>query len=316
MKQSLIVAMIQMSSVLLQREATIDKMVHFIEEASEKGAELCVFGESILPGYPFWIENTEGAKFNNKVQKEIHAAYIKSAIQPENGDLIRLQKIAKSKNVGLVFGSMERAVDRGGHSLYCSMIYIDSNGEFRNSHRKLMPTYEERLSWSPGDGHGLNVFPVGPFTMGGLNCWENWMPLARTALYGQGENLHIAIWPGNVRNTDLITPFIAQEGRSFVISVCGLMSKDDIPQDFPYADVFRENAPAMMANGGSCIAAPDGSWLVEPVKDEEGVIIAELDFNKVLEERHNFDPVGHYSRPDVFQLKVNKRRQSGFQYED
>ncbi len=314
MKENLTVAVVQMSSILLDREATIDKMITFIIEASKQEAILCVFGESVLPGYPFWLENTEGARFNNSVQKEIHAQYLKSAIQPENGDIQRLQDVAKEKKMHIVFGSMERAKNRGGHSLYCSMMYIDSEGEFRNAHRKLMPTYEERLSWSPGDGHGLNVFPVGKFTMGGLNCWENWMPLARTSLYGQGEDLHLAIWPGNVRNTELLTPFLAQEGRSFVISSCGLFSKSDIPDDFPHADLFRANAPDVLANGGSCIAAPDGSWVIEPIAMKEGIFVAELDFNRVLEERQNFDPVGHYSRPDVFNLKVNKKRQSGFDF--
>src|SRR5690606_26747201 len=128
--------------------------------------------------------------------------------------------------------------------------------------RKLMPTYEERLSWSPGDGHGLRTHRLGPFTVGGLNCWENWMPLARTALYGQGEDLHVAIWPGGMHNTGDITRFIAREGRSYVISVSGIMRRSDIPDGLPHAQLLRETAGDVMANGGTCIAAPDGTWVV------------------------------------------------------
>jgi nitrilase len=136
------------------------------------------------------------------------------------------------------------------------------------------------------------------------------MPLPRTALYGLGENLHIAVWPGSVRNTEDITRFIAKESRSFVVSVSGLMSIQDFPDQTPHVEKMLENAPEIMANGGSCISGPDGEWIVVPVVGEEGNIISTIDFNKVLEERQNFDPVGHYSRPDVTKLTINRERQS------
>ena len=177
-------------------------------------------------------------------------------------------------------------------------------------HRKLMPTYEERLTWSPGDGNGLRVHKLGAFTVGGLNCWENWMPLARAAMYGQGEDLHIAIWPGGVHNTHDITRFIARESRSYVASVSGLMRAGDFPQDTPHLPAILENSPDILANGGSCIAAPDGKWVIEPFTDEERLVVATIDHKRVREERQNFDPSGHYSRPDVTQLKVNRSRQS------
>jgi nitrilase len=154
------------------------------------------------------------------------------------------------------------------------------------------------------------VHPLKQFTVGGLNCWENWMPLPRTALYGQGEDLHIAVWPGSDHNTKDITRFIARESRSFVISVSSLMRKTDFPKDTPHLDKILEKAPDILANGGSCIAGPDGEWKIEPVLHKEGLIIETLDFNQVLEERQNFDPVGHYSRPDVTKLIVNRERQS------
>jgi nitrilase len=160
------------------------------------------------------------------------------------------------------------------------------------------------------------VHPLKQFTVGGLNCWENWMPLSRTALYGLGENLHIAVWPGAQRNTIDITQFIAKESRSFVVSVSGLMTVDDFPKDTPHLDLILEHAPQTLANGGSCIAGPDGQWIIEPIVDKEGVFYGTINFNRVLEERQNFDVVGHYSRPDVTKLTVNRQRQSLVDYED
>ena len=135
------------------------------------------------------------------------------------------------------------------------------------------------------------------------------MPLSRAALYGMGENLHIAVWPGALRNTEDLTRHIAKEGRSFSVSVSGLMRVEDFPKNTPHLDLILEHAPPVLSDGGSCIAAPDGSWVVEPVVGREELIMSEIDFNRVLEERQNFDPVGHYSRPDVTKLTVNRERQ-------
>ena len=189
-------------------------------------------------------------------------------------------------------------------------------GLIQSVHRKLQPTYDERLTWAPGDGNGLRVHPLKEFTVGGLNCWENWMPLPRTALYGMGENLHVAVWPGSVRNTKEITRFIALESRSYVLSVSALMTKNDFPADTPHLEKILENAPEVLTDGGSCIAGPDGEWIVEPLLNSEGLIIQQLDFNRVLEERQNFDPSGHYSRPDVTKLIVNRQRQATVEFED
>lgn len=196
------------------------------------------------------------------------------------------------------------------------MVYIDAHGEIGSVHRKLMPTHEERLVWAIGDGHGLRTHKLGPFTVGGLNCWENWLPLARSALYAQGEDLHVAIWPGNSRNTEDITRFIAREGRSFVVSVSGIMRREDIGDELPAADLLRETADEMMADGGSCIALPSGEWLLEPEVNVESLRVAEIDHQLVLEERHSLDVAGHYSLPDVTRLIVNRKRQTIAEFED
>jgi nitrilase len=304
------VALAQISPVWLDKKATTEKILTSIHEAGKQGCELIVFGESLLPGYPFWLTLTHGAAFDSEIQKEIHAHYIRNAVQIEKDDLKEICLAAKQHGIAIYLGMIERAHNRGGHSIYCTLTYIDGKGEIKSTHRKLQPTYEERLTWAPGDGHGLQVHPLKQFTAGGLNCWENWMPLPRTALYGLGEDLHIAVWPGSESNTKDITRFIAKESRSFVISVSSMMSRGDFPADTPHLEEILENAPEVLANGGSCIAGPDGEWLVAPVTNKEGLIVETLDFNRVLEERQNFDPVGHYSRPDVTKLVLNRERQS------
>ncbi|MBI9039288.1 MAG: carbon-nitrogen hydrolase family protein [Bacteroidales bacterium] len=278
--------------------------------ASEKGCSLITFGEAILPGYPFWISLTDGAKFNSKIQKELHSYYFSQAIQISNGDLDSICSICKNKKIALVLGCIELAKDRGNHSVYCSLVFINNEGEIKSVHRKLVPTYEERLSWSPGDGHGLQVHQLGSFTLGALNCWENWMPLVRATLYGLGEDLHVAIWPGCINNTEDITKFIAKESRSFVISVSGLLRKEDITEDIPNYKLIRENSNEIIANGGSCLSGPDGEWLLSPQIKKEELFTVEIDHEFVRQERLNFDPSGHYSRPDVTQLTINRKRQS------
>ena len=310
------VGLAQIAPIWLNREKTSEKIIEYIKKAASEKCQLVTFGEAILPGYPFWIERTNGAEFNSKTQKELYANYLDQAVQIETGDLNSICEAAKNHHIAVIVGIMERAENRGGHSVYASLVYIDTEGEIKSVHRKLMPTYEERLCWAPGDGNGLQTHKLGAFTVGGLNCWENWMPLSRTALYAQGEDLHVAIWPGGYHNTHDLTKFMAKEGRSFVISVSGIMRKSDITDDVPHADLIRKNSNDFLANGGSCISGPDGEWLIEPQLEKEELFTTTIDHKKVREERHNYDPVGHYSRPDVTKLVVNRKRQSIIDFED
>tara|TARA_R110002033_G_C3863623_1_gene236681 strand:+ start:598 stop:1545 length:948 start_codon:yes stop_codon:yes gene_type:complete len=310
MNSTLKIAMAQIAPVWLDKKATLQKIENSIIDAAKENCELIVFGEALLPGYPFWLALTGGAEWDKKVNKELHAHYVRNSICIEKGELDAVCSLAKTNKIAIYLGIMERPTDRGGHSIYASLVYINEDGNVKSVHRKLQPTYDERLTWAPGDGNGLQVHQLKEFTVGGLNCWENWMPLPRTALYGQGENLHIAVWPGSDHNTKDITRFIARESRSYVVSVSSLMSKADFPEDTPHLDAILKNAPDTLANGGSCIAGPDGEWIIEPVLHKEGLIIQTIDFNRVLEERQNFDVVGHYSRPDVTKLTVNRERQT------
>jgi len=310
------VALAQISPVWLDKKQTLQKIKNTIEAASKEKAELIVFGEAILPGYPFWIGLTNGATWNSSVQKEIHAHYVQNSITIEKGELASICNLAKEHRMAIYLGIIERAQNRGGHSIYASLVYINQDGVIKSVHRKLQPTFDERLTWAPGDGHGLQVHPLKNFTVGGLNCWENWMPLPRAALYGQGEDLHVAVWPGSDHNTKDITRFIARESRSFVISVSSLMQKSNFPKETPHFDKIIKNAPDTLVNGGSCIAGPDGEWILEPVINKEGIFYETLDFSRVLEERQNFDVAGHYSRPDITKLHVNRDRQSTVSFED
>lgn len=310
------VGLAQIAPVLLDRAQTLAKVIARIDEAAERGCHLVAFGEAIVPGYPVWLSRGDGARFDAADQKAIHSRYVDQAVCIENGDLDEVCARARRHGIAIVLGIIERPNDRGGHSLFCSCVYIDERGEIGSVHRKLMPTFEERLAWAAGDGAGLVTHALGRFRVGALNCWENWMPLARTALYAQGEDLHVAIWPGSCANTSDITRFIARESRCYVLSVSGVLRGSDIPPDTPHRERFVQNEEEIINNGGSAVAGPDGEWVAEPVVDRDALIVVELDHGRVREERQNFDPVGHYSRPDVLELRVHRRRQQALEIDD
>jgi nitrilase len=171
-----------------------------------------------------------------------------------------------------------------------------------------MPTYDERMVWGTGDGHGLQVHSYQDLRVGGLNCWENWMPLARHALYAQGVDLHVAVWPGSTGLTKDITRFIAKEGRCYVLSASAILRPDDIFRNFSLLERAKIDPDDYYFDGGSCVAAPTGEWVVEPVAREEILVVGDVDVSRVRGERQNFDPAGHYLRTDVLQLKVDRTR--------
>jgi len=313
---SLKIGICQIAPVWLNKDKTLLKIIDYLQQAAYEKCEMVAFGECLLPGYPFWLELTSGAAFNSDIQKEIFAHYLEQAIEIEKGDLDPICEIAKKNDMAIYLGCLERAADRGNHSVYCTLVYINAKGIICSTHRKLMPTHEERLVWSIGDGHGLQVHPLKGFHVGGLNCWENWMPLTRSAMYAQGENVHVAVWPGNERNTKDLTRHIAIESRSFVISVSGFMKKEHIYPDVPHNKLILKNAPEVMADGGSCISGPDGSWVIEPIVGKEAFASATINLKEVRKERQNFDPSGHYARPDVMQLQVNRSRQKLVKFKD
>ena len=264
----LTIGLAQIAPVWFDREKTLAKVASNIRDACGCGVQLVAFGEALVPGYPFWLEYSRITEFNSAFHKRFHAEYLNQAVSIERGDLNSICDLARERGTAVYLGIIERPNDRRQECL-ASLVYIRKDGEIGSVHRKLMPTYDERMTWANGDGHGLRTHELGTVTVGGLNCWENWMPLARTALYAQGEDLHIAVWPGCKRNTKDITRFIAFESRSFVASVSSLMRRSDLPAGLPGIETIIANAPDVLADGGSCIAGPDGEWVVEPFCNEE-----------------------------------------------
>ena len=316
MKETIKVGLAQLAPHLLDRESGLKRILEETDKAVDLGCDLLVFGEATLPGYPFWLERSNAAAFNDPRQKAIYAHYLDQAVDLQAGHLDLLRKKCRKAGMHLLTGIVERARDRGGHSLYCSLVTINAEGEIASLHRKVMPTYEERLVWAIGDGHGLQTHSLGKFSVGGLNCWENWLPLIRSALYAQGEDLHVAVWPGSSRHTRDITRMIALESRSFVISVGNILLRDHISADMPYYEEIIALCPEKMSDGGSCLAGPDGEWIIEPQSGSEALLTAEISPERVREERQNLDPAGHYSRPDLTRLIVNRRRQSTCHFEE
>ncbi len=308
------IAAAQTAPVWGDKQATADKVVEWIQKAAADDVELVAFGETFLSGYPFWVARTDGARWDAPDQKEAYAFYLEGAVRLDGPELGEIEAVVRDTGVFAYLGVTERSASGG--TVYATLVAIDPELGIVSRHRKTMPTFEERMVWGTGDGHGLRVHDVGGVRVGGLNCWENWLPVARHSLYSQGIDLHIAAWPGSVGLTQDITRFIAQEGRCYVLSAGALLAQDSIPAEFPIRAAALEGAPDMMYDGGSAVAAPDGSWVVEPVAGEERLVVAEIDLARVRGERQNFDPAGHYFRGDVFQVTVNRRPIEPVAFED
>jgi nitrilase len=310
------IAAAQARPAWLDPDATTKKVLDLLTTAAEQRIDLLAFPETFLSGYPFWVERTGGARFNDARQKAAYARYLDAAVEADGAQLATITEAVRDLGVFTYLGVTERGTGPARGTVYCTLIAIDPARGPVSHHRKLVPTYEERLVWGQGDGNGLRVHAVGPARVSGLNCWENWMPQARHAMYAAGADLHVSVWPGSLRLTRDITRFIALEGRVFSLAASGLLSLEDVPSDFPLRDELEAQGETTYHTGGSAIAAPDGTWLVEPVEQEERLVVADIDLAAVRGERHNFDPTGHYSRPDVFDVRVDRRRREASQFSD
>lgn len=297
------IAGIQIAPVFLNAKKTWEKLSNYIREANDNEAQLVAWGETLIPGYPFWLGSSGAAKWDNADQKKTFSTYWREALDLDNSTILsEMKKLAKELGIMMMGGVAEKS----SGSTYACLITIDENGDFINRHRKIKPTYAERLIWADGDGLGLKTVPFKGHKIGGLNCWENWIPYARAALHKQNEMLHVAVWPGNVAVTKDITRFIAMEGRYWVLSVSGLIRTEDLIElsedEFPVKKFLNleKKKGKLWQNGGSVIADPKGKFVNEPLINKEGIIYADIDFTKAIEERQNFDYSGHYSRFDIF----------------
>jgi nitrilase len=284
-------AVVQAAPVAIDRERTLEKARELVADAVRRGAKLVVFPEAFVPGYPWGEVRTT----------EERERYWTSAVEVPGPSVDVLGAIAREHGIYLVIG----AVEREGGTLYCTVLFFAPSGRYLGKHRKLMPTGPERLVWGFGDGSTLPVFATEIGRIGAVICWENYMPLLRTAMDAKGVQIYCAptadgrdSWLATVRH-------IAREGSCFVLSCNQFCRRRDYPADF--ATPFGEDPEAVIARGGSCIVDPTGRLLAGPDYDGEAILAADLDLDEIVRAKFDFDAVGHYARPDVFRLDVNER---------
>jgi nitrilase len=302
MERPVTVACVQAEPVILDRSGTLDRLEELASEAARNGAELIVFPETFVPVYPSsrWAKAFAG--WQSDGAKATFARIAQNSIAVGSPEERRLGAAAKELGVWLVTGVNEVEPERPG-TIYNSLLYHSPDGELALHHRKLVPTNHERLIWGQGDGRGLHAVETGFGRVGGLICWENYMPLARVALYEAGVEIYIAPTADDSDQWQATLVHIARESRAYVVAPCHFQRAPSYPSDFALASELQ--GVEGMGRGGSAILAPNGSYLAGPLYEEEGILYAELDPALLLAERQRFDPVGHYSRPDVLQLSVN-----------
>lgn len=308
------VAIVQRPPVLLAMTATLERAVEAIHEAAD--ADLVVFPETWVTGYPAWVfgmagwGDPEGRRWYGRLLRE---SPVVGDPDDRDDDLAPVRAAARRNSTTVVIGINERE----GGTLYNSLVTIGPDGRLLNLHRKLVPTHTERIVWGQGDGAGLRAVDTPAGRVGGLVCWEHWMPLARQALHSEHEQIHVAAWPDTPELHELAARTYAREGSCFVVSAAVYLTTDDVPAELrdPYRTGVGPEAPAdgILFDGGSSIAAPDGSWLVEPVRGAAQLVIAEIDLGAVDEAHADLDVAGHYSRPDILTLRIDIRRGTAVQ---
>jgi nitrilase len=302
-KERVTVACVQAQPVIFDREATIDRLAELAVEAAAQGAQLLVFPEAFVPVYPSSTWARALAGWSDDGAKDAFALLAREAVEVPGEAEARIGEAARANGVWIVTGVTEIDPQRPG-TLYNTLLYHSPDGALAQKHRKLVPTNHERLVWGPGDGGGLRAIETELGRVGGLVCWENYMPLARFALYESGVEIYIASTAddGDAWQSTLV--HIARESRAFVVAPSHFQRADGYPDDFPLRNLLE--GVDVVGRGGSAILAPDGSYLAGPLYDEEGILYAELDPSRLFAERQRFDPAGHYHRPDVLSLNVSR----------
>jgi nitrilase len=302
------VACAQVEPIVLDLEATLDKLETVAGEAAGNGAELVVFPETFVPVYPSSTWARAFAGWQDARAKETFARLAQQSVAVGSPAERRIGAAAEELGVWIVTGVNEVDPERPG-TIYNALLFHSPEGELVLHHRKLVPTNHERLIWGQGDGRGLRAVETGFGRIGGLICWENYMPLARVALYESGVELYIASTADDGELWQATLVHLARESRAFVVAPSHFQRAEAYPDDFPLAAEIE--GAGIIGTGGSAILAPDGSYLAGPLYDEEGILYAELEPAALLAERQRFDPVGHYSRPDLLQLAVNPSAGAG-----
>lgn len=303
------VAIIQESPVFLDLDASMAKAIALAEKAAGNGARVIALGETWLPGYPAWLDHCpEVALWDHAPAKEVFARLRQNSVVVPGKETRQLAQLAADRKVTLIIGVNERVESGPGNgTLYNSLLTFTADRGLTNHHRKLVPTYTERLIWGQGDGGGLESVNTPHGRIGGLICWEHWMPLARQALHNSGEHIHIAVWPTVHEMHQIASRHYAFEARCFVLAAGLIMRVKDLPNELRAAPELADKPGDFVLRGGSAIIGPDGKYVVEPVFDQETIITADLDLTAVEREKMTLDVSGHYSRPDIFNFQIGQR---------
>lgn len=303
MKNNIKVASAQLSPIFLNKEKTIEKACEAILEAGENGARLIVFPEAFISGYPDWvwlIPNSKGTDLD-----ELYLKLVENAVSVPDGSTIKLCQAAKKAKINVVVGMHERNSETSNASLFNSLLFIDDKGLILGKHRKLIPTGGERLIWGQGDGSTLCSYDTSAGKIAGLICWENFMPLARNAIYELGTQILASPTWDKSLNWIQSLQHIAREGGLYVISSCMALKMDDIPDEYAFKKLYPEGREWINI-GNSSIVAPNGKIIAGPLEAEEGILYADINLGEIIKAKRMFDAVGHYSRPDVFSFHIKK----------
>ena len=302
-------AVVQAAPVAFDREFTLAKVRRLTHDAAARGAKLIVFPEAFVSAYPRGM--TFGAVVGNRSAegREWYRRYWESSVDVPGEAVDTLADIARESAAYVVIG----VVERDGGTLYCTVLFFAPNGDYLGKHRKLMPTASERLIWGMGDGSTMPVFDTEVGKVGAAICWENMMPLYRTALYAKGVQLYVAPTADSRESWVASMRHIALEGRCFVLSSNQFARRSDYPLDYP--SDFPSDPNAIVTRGGSCIVNPLGEIVAGPVYDEEAILTGDLDLDDIVRGKFDLDTVGHYARPDIFELVVNERPSAGVRVE-
>jgi nitrilase len=299
------VAIAQSAPVYLNKQASLAKALDLIQQASKRGAQLVAFGETWLPGYPAWLDVCPGAAlWESASAKDVFSRLRANSIVVPGEEVNALREVARDLKIAIVIGVNERVDSGPGNgTLYNSLLTISEDGQLGNHHRKLVPTYTERLVWGNGDGRGLEAVPTSAGRVGGLICWEHWMPLARMAMHNSGEHIHVAVWPTVHELHQLASRHYAFEGRCFVLAVGLMMPAEDLPREFREELILSLGEGQWIERGGSAIIGPDSRYVLDPVFDREELLVADLDLTQIDREMMTLDVSGHYARPDIFRFE-------------
>ena len=304
-KDTFNMATIQATPVFMDLDATIDKACTLIKKAAKKGADLVIFPEAFVPGYPDWIWHIPPGEMS--LNQDLYAMLLEQSVTIGSEQADRLCEVAKEAGVYVVMGINEKNAQASGGSIYNSLLFISPEGEIFGHHQKLIPTVAERMIWGYGDASTVTVYDADIAKIGGLICWENYMPLVRYALYAEGIELYVAPTYDEGQTWNASMKHIAKEGRCFVTGCCMVLKKEDVLKKLPELEPYYIDVGEFINKGNSLIVDPNGEVLAGPLHAEEGILMAEIDLHMLRGSKWNLDTAGHYARPDAFELTVRKR---------